>query len=60
MFVIFKKVRMERNCEDNNLIGLNNNKQSITLEPGNQIELSGGLCENVHQVCLSHSNFKNN
>ena len=37
--------------EDSNIIGLNKNGQSITLEPGNQIELAGGLCENIHQVC---------
>ena len=37
--------------EDSNIIGLNKSGQSITLEPGNQIELAGGLCENIHQVC---------
>jgi glutamate--cysteine ligase len=32
-----KKFGWKEISEDNNLIGLNNNKQSITLEPGNQI-----------------------
>ena len=53
-----KKFGWKEICEDNNLIGLNNNKQSITLEPGNQIELSGGLCENVHQVCAESFKFQ--
>ena len=37
--------------EDPNIIGLSKNGQSITLEPGNQIELAGGLCQNIHEVC---------
>ena len=53
-----KKFGWKEINEDNNLIGLNNNKQSITLEPGNQIELSGGLCENVHQVCAESFKFQ--
>ena len=53
-----KKFGWKEIREDNNLIGLNNNKQSITLEPGNQIELSGGLCENVHQVCAESFKFQ--
>ena len=53
-----KKFGWKEISEDNNLIGLNNNTQSITLEPGNQIELSGGLCENVHQVCAESFKFQ--
>ena len=53
-----KKFGWKEISEDKNLIGLNNNKQSITLEPGNQIELSGGLCENVHQVCAESFKFQ--
>ena len=44
--------------EDQNLIGLKKDDQSITLEPGNQIELSGGLCENIHQVCSESYEFQ--
>ena len=53
-----KKFGWKEISEDNNLIGLNSNTQSITLEPGNQIELSGGLCENVHQVCAESFKFQ--
>ena len=53
-----KKFGWKEIIEDKNLIGLNNNKQSITLEPGNQIELSGGLCENVHEVCAESFKFQ--
>ena len=53
-----KKFGWKEINEDNNLIGLNSNTQSITLEPGNQIELSGGLCENVHQVCAESFKFQ--
>ena len=44
--------------EDQNLIGLKKRDQSITLEPGNQIELSGGLCKNIHQVCSESYEFQ--
>ena len=37
--------------ENSNIIGLSKNGQSITLEPGNQIELAGALCKNIHEVC---------
>ena len=53
-----KKFGWKEINEDNNLIGLNSNTQSITLEPGNQIELSGGLCENDHQVCAESFKFQ--
>lgn len=38
--------------ENNNIIGLYKEGQSITLEPGGQIELSGAPLENIHQTCL--------
>jgi len=37
--------------ENNNIIALYKNKQSITLEPGGQIELSGAPLKNIHQTC---------
>ena len=46
--------------EKENLIGLSHNGKSITLEPGNQIELAGGLCKNIHEVCLESYNFRIN
>ena len=44
--------------EKENLIGLSHNGKSITLEPGNQIELAGALCKNIHEVCLESYNFQ--
>lgn len=37
--------------EGENIIALTMDDQSITLEPGGQLELSGGLLENLHQTC---------
>ena len=36
--------------ENENLIGLKFNGKSISLEPGNQIELSGDKLKNIHEV----------
>ena len=38
-------------CEENNIIALKKNLQSITLEPGGQIELSGAPLKNLHSTC---------
>ena len=38
--------------EDRKLIGLHKNGANVSLEPGGQLELSGGLLENVHQTCM--------
>lgn len=37
--------------EEEYLIALKKDKQSITLEPGGQLELSGAPLENIHQTC---------
>ena len=37
--------------EGENLIGLKNNGKNISLEPGNQIELSGAKLKNIHEAC---------
>ena len=37
--------------EGNNIIALKKNDCQITLEPGNQIELSGARLNNIHDVC---------
>ena len=37
--------------EHRNLIGLRKDGKFITLEPGNQIELAGDTCKNIHEVC---------
>ena len=37
--------------EENNVIALSRGEQKITLEPGNQLELSGEKFNSVHLVC---------
>ena len=41
----------EKVFEKDKIIGLKNNKQSITLEPGGQIELSGAPLKTIHSAC---------
>ena len=44
--------------ENENLIGLKFNGKSISIEPGNQIELSGDKLKNIHEVCVELHNFQ--
>ena len=44
--------------EGENLIGLKFDGKSITLEPGNQIELAGEKLENIHKVCSESYSFQ--
>jgi glutamate--cysteine ligase len=37
--------------EGENIIGLKKDGQSVTLEPGGQLELSGAMVKNLHQTC---------
>ncbi|MAR79035.1 MAG: glutamate--cysteine ligase [Rhodospirillaceae bacterium] len=37
--------------EENNIIALSFGQQSITLEPGGQLELSGAPLDNIHETC---------
>ena len=43
--------------EDQNIIGLKKNGKSITLEPGNQIELSGDKLNNIHEACSESQDY---
>ena len=43
--------------EKNNIIGLNKNGKNITLEPGNQIELSGEKLNNIHEACAESYDY---
>ena len=45
--------------ERNNVIGLTRNEQNISLEPGNQIELSGAKLDSIHLVCKESYKFLN-
>ncbi|MBL29041.1 MAG: glutamate--cysteine ligase [Rhodospirillaceae bacterium] len=38
-------------CEGDNVIALTLNGQSVSLEPGGQLELSGAPLETIHQTC---------
>ena len=43
--------------EENNIIGLNKGGKNITLEPGNQIELSGEKLNNIHEACAESHDY---
>ena len=43
--------------EKENIIGLNKNGKNITLEPGNQIELSGDKLSNIHEACAESQDY---
>ena len=43
--------------EKENIIGLNKGNKNITLEPGNQIELSGEKLNNIHEACSESHDY---
>ena len=43
--------------EKKNVVGLNKGGRNITLEPGNQIELSGDKLNNMHEGCSESQNY---
>jgi glutamate--cysteine ligase len=43
--------------EGKNIIGLKKKGKSITLEPGNQIELSGDKLNNIHEACSESQDY---
>ena len=43
--------------EKGNIIGLNKEGKNITLEPGNQIELSGDKLSNIHEACAESQDY---
>ena len=43
--------------ENDNIIALNKDGKNITLEPGNQIELSGDKLNNIHEACAESYNY---
>ncbi len=45
------KFGWEKVIEEGKVIGLKKDKQSITLEPGGQIELSGAPLKDIHHAC---------
>jgi glutamate--cysteine ligase len=43
--------------EKENIIGLNKGGKNITLEPGNQIELSGDKLTHIHEACAESQDY---
>ena len=43
--------------EKENIIGLNKRGKNITLEPGNQIELSGDKLNHIHDACAESQDY---
>ena len=43
--------------EKGNVIGLNKGGKNITLEPGNQIELSGDKLNHIHEACAETQDY---
>ena len=43
--------------EKGNVIGLNKGDKNITLEPGNQIELSGEKLNHIHETCAESQDY---
>ena len=43
--------------EKKNIIALNKGGKNITLEPGNQIELSGDKLSNIHEGCAESQDY---
>jgi glutamate--cysteine ligase len=43
--------------ENNKIIGLKKNEKNISIEPGNQIELSGAKLDNIHEACSESQDY---
>ncbi len=43
--------------EEKNIVGLKKYGKNITLEPGNQIELSGDKLNNIHEACSESQDY---
>ena len=43
--------------EKGNIIGLSKDGRNITLEPGNQVELSGAKLINIHEACAESQDY---
>ena len=51
IFSFLEQFGWEPHKENNNIIALYKGEKNITLEPGNQIELSGAPLKSIHQNC---------
>ncbi len=43
--------------EKGDIVGLNNGDKNISLEPGNQIELSGEKLDHIHEACAESHDY---
>ena len=57
MFAALSEFGWQPLFEGSNIIGLNKSDKNITLEPGNQIELSGEKLNNIHEACAESQDY---
>ena len=57
MFSLLGEFGWKPILEKQNIIGLQKQGKSITLEPGNQIELSGDILNNIHEACSESHDY---
>ena len=57
MFSLLSEFGWKPIIEKENIIGLQKQGKSITLEPGNQIELSGDKLNNIHEACAESHDY---
>ncbi len=57
MFSVLLEFGWNPILEKGNVIGLNKGGKNITLEPGNQIELSGEKLNNIHEACAESYDY---
>jgi glutamate--cysteine ligase len=57
MFTILLEFGWNPILEKGNIIGLNKGGKNITLEPGNQIELSGDKLNHIHEACAESQDY---
>ena len=57
MFTSLNEFGWKPILEKKNIIGLQKQGKNITLEPGNQIELSGDILNNIHEACSESHDY---
>ena len=57
MFAALIRIWLEPYFREKNIIGLNKGGKNITLEPGNQIELSGDKLNHIHEACAESQDY---
>jgi glutamate--cysteine ligase len=57
MFNVLSEFGWKPIMEKQNIIGLQKEGKNITLEPGNQIELSGDKLNNIHEACAESHDY---